>query len=469
MENPEANTLSPEARRFVKHAAIGLGILIILLSLLGEFLLSSSPGLGLGQQIIILVGITMLISAFAWNALVKAYRILAGILLNTLLLILLLEVTAMFILNFQVANDEITLESDQRPQYYATSNQLRQNLPYYREQSWGSIYWENMSTRTFMYYPFVVWRTQPMSTEFINIDAEGIRETAGPVCNDDSYMIFVMGGSTVWGTGSPDMMTIPSYLQIAISEQVDADICVMNLGESAYVSNQSLILLEMYLRRGIIPDLVIFYDGVNDVGGAYHEDAVGMHLNFMDMRDRYEQNSNMEPEPWYVSTNTYRLLTQHNQATEAGLVVERRKVSVPYTTDTNTGNLVQDVVNNYLGVYQSAQALGTHYDFEIHFFWQPMLVTSNKTRTANENIMVSQIDDGEFPDFAIEVTQNIRTTAQIEEQLTDISDILDDETDEIFIDHVHITPVGNAIVADAIWQVVRPTVSDDLGLIEIDG
>lgn len=42
----------------------------------------------------------------------------------------------------------------------------------------------------------------------------------------------------------------------------------MNYGENAYVSTQGLIHLILLLESGDVPDMVIFYDGVNDILAA---------------------------------------------------------------------------------------------------------------------------------------------------------------------------------------------------------
>jgi hypothetical protein len=65
----------------------------------------------------------------------------------------------------------------------------------------------------------------------------------------------------MWGSGVDDQNTIPSLFARS-HPQFD----VYNLGESGYVARQSLnFLLNMY-AQSIHPDVVIFYDGVNDIG-----------------------------------------------------------------------------------------------------------------------------------------------------------------------------------------------------------
>ena len=66
----------------------------------------------------------------------------------------------------------------------------------------------------------------------------------------------------MWGTGSDDNRTIPSYF--ARLNNVD----VLNLVESSFHSFQELIQLQILLNQNFRPKSVIFYDGFND--GYYY-------------------------------------------------------------------------------------------------------------------------------------------------------------------------------------------------------
>ena len=63
----------------------------------------------------------------------------------------------------------------------------------------------------------------------------------------------------MWGTGSRDGETIPS-LYAARTGRI-----VRNFGESAYTAHQDLEMLMWLLQDGERPNVVVFYDGVNDV------------------------------------------------------------------------------------------------------------------------------------------------------------------------------------------------------------
>ena len=105
------------------------------------------------------------------------------------------------------------------------------------------------------------------STDSITINTLGFRGaeffTVKPL---DTYRIFMVGGSTMFGAGATsDKTTIPGYLQQLLNEKdFGFDIDVINSGIQGADSYAELKLIEQKLVR-FSPDLVIIYDGWNDL------------------------------------------------------------------------------------------------------------------------------------------------------------------------------------------------------------
>src|SRR5262249_7059804 len=129
---------------------------------------------------------------------VRGYTLLALMALNVLVCFVVLEVVSaamvkarMIIRGPQVVRD------------------ARESSPYYQSQAWAALYWQEFhASRRQKYHPYVVWRRDAFSGHTVNIDGNGIRVTPGALCGSASYKVFVLGGSTVWGTGSPDWGTL---------------------------------------------------------------------------------------------------------------------------------------------------------------------------------------------------------------------------------------------------------------------
>jgi len=100
-----------------------------------------------------------------------------------------------------------------------------------------------------------------------NLNSNGFRGSEfSEIKPSDTYRIFMVGGSTMFGSGeSSDETTIPGILQkIFDSNSSVQKIEVINAGMSGGNSDSELILVWEKLV-GFSPDLVIVYDGWNDL------------------------------------------------------------------------------------------------------------------------------------------------------------------------------------------------------------
>ena len=81
----------------------------------------------------------------------------------------------------------------------------------------------------------------------------------------------VFGGSTVWGTGANDLTTL-----LLVCEETNN--YTINYGESGYISLQELSLLQnLYLEDKLGENnLIIFYDGINEVLARCRKDYKGL-------------------------------------------------------------------------------------------------------------------------------------------------------------------------------------------------
>ena len=250
-----------------------LGVLLVGLATAAEKLgLDTQEGWGSGELLLLALGLLVLLLGFSGTRALDSYRALAVILLNTLVLATLIELTAtgLFSLGF-------VSEAEER--------RKQPEAPYYEAQRWSKIYWrEHARAGGKRYQPFVEWRRRPFAGATIRIDQRGVRETAGADCRKDALVVFMFGGSTMWGWGAPDELTIPALLQSELSGRLQEPVCTINFGEDSYVSTQEIITLILELQRGHVPSLAIFLDGINDVSGAYATGVAGMHQ----FRDRME-------------------------------------------------------------------------------------------------------------------------------------------------------------------------------------
>ena len=96
----------------------------------------------------------------------------------------------------------------------------------------------------------------------------------------------MLGGSSLWGFGARDDETIPSLVARKLDERgwrVESG----TWPRSAMSARRKLIALFRELQAGYRPDLVIFYDGVNDTTSALLEGEAGLTTNEVNRRQEF--------------------------------------------------------------------------------------------------------------------------------------------------------------------------------------
>jgi lysophospholipase L1-like esterase len=397
----------------------------------------SAPGLSGGQVLVTGFGSLLILFGGLGRRVVGLYQGAALMLLNTLVFLLLVEVGA------GVFSKLISLDSDD-----ASTDDTRISQPYYTDQEWSAAYWNEFSTaEKFDYAPYVVWRRPPFSGQTINVDADHHRLTPGAECVAEAFTVFAFGGSTMWGTGAPDWGTIPAYLQEELTSQIDGPVCVVNFGQSAYVSPQAMIELMLQLKAGHVPDVVIFYDGVNDTFAAYQSGRADAHQNLSTLQDVF---SGASQEPFAeimadrLQENTYTVNLLNR------LFDDPNAQAITYATmGISADDLAAQIVENYLENVALVDALAEVYGFEVGFFWQPVIFDGDKALTAYENGLRERNDPALVELFEATYAA-LRDSLRDYPKVHDLSDALDAQDATVYSDFMHITPPANAVIAEAL-------------------
>jgi GDSL-like lipase/acylhydrolase family protein len=134
--------------------------------------------------------------------------------------------------------------------------------------------------RTLVYEPFTQFRERPFHGRFVNVHPAGFRDSKNEAPwppAPSALNIFVFGGSTTFGYGVADDQTIPAHLQRLLdAAKPSRRAVVYNFGAGFYFSTQERILFEKLLLDGVRPGVVVFIDGLNDIG---HPAGVGYWTN----------------------------------------------------------------------------------------------------------------------------------------------------------------------------------------------
>ena len=124
-------------------------------------------------------------------------------------------------------------------------------------------------------YPYLMYRTKPnFSSDTININSTGLRGLEVPKKKSSVTRIVVVGGSAAMGYGSSsDNTTFTALLQNKLNTGSTGNKTyeVINAGLPSAILMQEFILITLDLID-MEPDIVIVFDGFNDMVGAVLND-----------------------------------------------------------------------------------------------------------------------------------------------------------------------------------------------------
>lgn len=317
----------------------------------------------------------------------------------------------------------------------------RVELPAYegvRERSLLGREWREANARR-SFRPHYLWKSDEYHGRFVNVDSDGVRRTVGAdAVRPDARKVFVLGGSTIWGEGVADGDTIPSRLQRLLGDGY----LVSNFGEIGFMSIQELNYLIERLAFGERPDIVIYYDGVNDgytsVYSPYPPRGVHNIEELLDI-DVHRQS---------ISRHLLGLFRTSSYAKLGRFFPARGQEA----WDEQVAPRIDENVARTLDVYEEFirmnRAIAGEYGYEVYFFWQPSLFSRTRQLLPYEQ----EILDGYSPVWAesqrrFYLGARQRFSGREGERIFFLGNVLDEAPEPIYIDWCHLNHRGNAIVA----------------------
>lgn len=334
-----------------------------------------------------------------------------------------------------------------------------QKSPAYDNEKWGAAFWAEQvafwDKARSNYLPFVIWSVRKWHGEFINTDDTEMGtwrrtiQATGKQCGPGNMrQVWVFGGSTVFGIGTPDAETIPSYLAHEYNGSPSSCVVITNFGSEGYVTNQELILLTQQLKSGRRPDVAIFYDGINDalVGGFSPGDATE-HWSFENIRSRFESNDSGRL-GWLKKSHFWRLI---------GLLTEKKRLTQSASTsDSELAGKARATIGNYESNLKMVRLLADDYGFRTYFFWQPVLPYGDKPLTPFEQ----KLRDTRAQEYQGQVHRSIEAVYHLAEldsaskNFVFLGRAFDTTNELVYVDDFHLGPRGNEIIAKVIAREV---------------
>ena len=223
-------------------------------------------------------------------------------------------------------------------------------------------------SRPVLYEPYVQFRERPFHGKYVNVDANGFRQTKNQGSwppDPRNFNVFLFGGSTIFNYGVADDETVASFLQAELDGHADRPVRVYNFGRGSYYSTQERILFEKLILVGLRPDLAIFVDGLND----FYSNADEPYFNDW-FQQLFNDRSVAKPAP---------LPLERLPLYQAARWVKRSvfATGAPPLTDKNQDRfndpqLLDGVIARYRDNKKMIEVVADTYHVRLAFIWQPI-------------------------------------------------------------------------------------------------
>ncbi|MDT7041538.1 SGNH/GDSL hydrolase family protein [Candidatus Nitronereus thalassa] len=336
----------------------------------------------------------------------------------------------------------------------------RAKLPAYESYPDKEAFWQEQVNAfdTMHFEPYYHWRGNELSGKYINVGSDGVRFTLNSGQSKGGKKVFLFGGSTMWGMGVKDEHTIPSFLQAILGNEY----VVYNYGETGWVSTQELNYLMYQLVKGNIPDVVVFYDGVNDgYAGAYSPAIPRDPHNLRSDQISKKQGSPIESSlivKIFKWSNYWSLVGYLKRSLWTNAYLEEQELEKwdsivqPKVTENTKG-----VIDAYEAHVRQVKALAKEYGFQVFFFWQPNLLSGTRNLLPYEAEILRNNSTPVFRESQRKVffEAKARLSDKEDENIYFLGNMFDDVAEPIYIDWCHVGPKGNEIVAKEIGQRIQ--------------
>lgn len=282
----------------------------------------------------------------------------------------------------------------------------------------------------------------------LNINSHGFR---GPDITkekpDDTYRIFLIGGSTMYGYGSTsDNTTIAGYLQQNFQNiTLEMDVQIINAGIPAADSYSE----SLYIKNKLVdfePDLFIVYDGWNDLDHDIIE------LSTVDENKIIQEDSDefkFKNFPFYRTPFVIWKILYATPAHWDNYLIDESKT--------------EKKIDLWIERWDNICTLGKMNNYDTIVTVQPMLGTGNKILSPDEITLAPYLDEH----FGI-----IKGLQKMESNLNQLNEncvkteslinIFDGISEPIFYDIGHTNDFGNKIIAQKLFELSLPIITDKI-------
>jgi lysophospholipase L1-like esterase len=267
----------------------------------------------------------------------------------------------------------------------------------------------------------------------------------------DLKKILILGGSTVYCSEVPDSLTIASILAKRLkTDRTQERYFILNAGVTSANSTQELERLKYELDRGLRPDIVLIYDGINDVTqGVYFGDPDGV------MFSHKKRNKINEMLKKILPLNVYYHFRRKSESESL------RKLPAHMTDIKSIAALADRTKEKYKNNILNMKKIAALYNFKLIIMLQPNVYSLDSSNNRDSITEIKRLAELRTPkiDLAFSIGYPLLRKAipEIEAngvEAYDISQIFNSVDADIFLDIFHINSGGNKIIAESMEKII---------------
>jgi lysophospholipase L1-like esterase len=324
----------------------------------------------------------------------------------------------------------------------------------YQGQKWAPTLARESDGRAQTYHQYLTWISKPQKGRFVNLDPDTGRKTWNPPnLKPPVTTVFMFGGSACWGYGARDDYTIPSQLSYRLNAQ-EPHVRVYNYGEPGYTFTQGVFYLITRLRDDARPNFVIFYDGFNDVYGAYQSGKPGTLHNIAQLREKLTSKPR---QLYWQAVKEWFQEHVYLYGKVRSLFFQRPGKRFQEVGAGFNDQQLRDLAAGTGQYYEQSMALLDHlsqaYGFNYVCFWQPALFTEAKVLPQERRVDV-RLEDKNFARL-YQFTNQYLAQHPPSSHFYNLTDVLSGRTQPCYVDLVHLTEKGYGLVADRMEKILR--------------
>jgi lysophospholipase L1-like esterase len=298
--------------------------------------------------------------------------------------------------------------------------------PEFEQAPWAAELTHDFGISTPVYDSILTWRTPAeIRSRYVNIDDHARRSYQADLPDDRKPLeVWFFGSSALFGAFQRQDHTIVSDV-VRLAEQDGIPVAASNFGVIAYSNWQETMLMALLLTERPPPDLIVFYDGMNDFTLYQDVDA--------------------PTEPAQQFGDEIEAVLQENHAALAFPVQ-------PGSAETGARGTPENAARLYNEGVELSHRIAGAYGVEVLHYFQPSIYSLDTPVDPRVLRVIQQTEES----VDTESRRWDRGRALLDPRVTDLGAVFDGVEGTIYYDSVHHDEAGAELVAEALYDTLRP-------------